>query len=248
MRVHVALTPAELTADELRGRSAVVIDVFRASTTVVTALVNGCRMLVPVSTPEEARARAKGFPHEDVLLGGERGGEPIAGFQLGNSPLQYTPDRVRDKVVIFTTTNGTRALAAASTATATAVGGLVNLEAVAKWVMFYGRDLTVVCSGEAGTLSLEDTVCAGLLLAALDEGGSRLEATDAARASRVVAAHYRLRLDRLLTDSSWAQELIRLGYREDLAACLALSVYPDVPVLEGGIVTRRISFPGCRLP
>ena len=235
------MTPADLSADSLRGQSAVVVDVFRASTTVITALANGCRMLIPVLTPEEARARAKGFPHEDVLLGGERGGKPIAGFHLGNSPLQYTPERVRDKVVIFTTTNGTRALTAASTAAATAVGGLVNVEAVARWAMAQGRDLTVVCSGEVGSLSLEDTVCAGLLLEALAETAGPLKATDAARACRIVAAHYRHQLVRLLTDSAWARELVRLGRGEDLSACLALSVCADVPVLERGVVTRSTS-------
>ena len=73
------------------------------------------------------------------------GGEPIEGFQLGNSPIEYTPERVRDKVVIFTTTNGTRALAVAAPARVTAVGGLVNVEAVARWAAAQGRDLTVVC-------------------------------------------------------------------------------------------------------
>lgn len=238
MRAHVALTPTDLSAHDLRGRTAVVIDVFRASTTVVTALANGCRMLIPVLTPEEARARAKSFPPGEVLLGGERRGEPIAGFDLGNSPLHYTPERVREKVVIFTTTNGTRALVAASPAAATAVCGLVNVEAVAAWAQARGHDLTVVCSGETGALSLEDTVAAGLLLDALAGQAAPLEMTDAARACRVVAAHYGHRLDDLLAHSSWARQLIARGYRDDLRACLALSIYADVPVLEDGVVTR----------
>ena len=238
MRVHVALTSADVSADGLTGQSAVVIDVFRASTTIVTALANGCRMLIPVLTPDDARSRAKDFPKETVLLGGERGGEPIAGFHLGNSPIEYTPERVRDKVVIFTTTNGTRALAIAAPAAITAVGGLVNVEAVARWAAARARDLTILCSGDAGSLSLEDTVCAGFLLEALGEMGCPLENTDAARACRIVAAHYRPQLARLLADSAWARELVRLGRREDLSACLALSVCPDVPVLENGVVTR----------
>ena len=238
MRVHVAMTPADVSADGLNGQSAVVIDVFRASTTIVTALANGARMLIPVLTSAEARARAKDFPPDAVLLGGERGGEPIEGFQLGNSPIEYTPERVRDKVVIFTTTNGTRALAVAAPAGVTAVGGLVNVKAVARWAAAQGRDLTVVCSGDTGSLSLEDTVCAGLLLEGLVEMACPLEATDAARACRIVAAHYRPQLARLLVDSAWARELVRLGRREDVSACLALSVFPDVPVLERGVVTR----------
>lgn len=237
MRAHVALTPADLSAKGLRNQSAVVIDVFRASTTIVTALANGARTLIPVLTPEEAWARARDFPQAEVLLGGERGGEPIAGFHLGNSPRQYTPERVRDKVVIFTTTNGTRALAAASTAAAAAVAGLVNVEAVSRWVAAQGRDLTVVCAGEAWGLSLEDTVGAGLLLEMLAEREGPLELSDAARASVIVAAYYRPQPLRLLTDSAWSRELVRLGHGEDLSACLALSIYPYVPVLEHGVIT-----------
>ncbi|MBI4610585.1 MAG: 2-phosphosulfolactate phosphatase [Candidatus Rokubacteria bacterium] len=238
MRADAALTLADLSAHRLRGRAAVVIDVFRASTTIVTALANGARMLIPVLTPEEARARARAFPPADVLLGGERRGEPIVGFDLGNSPLQYTPERVRDKVVVFTTTNGTQALRAASGAAVAAVCGLVNVEAVAGWALATGRDLTVVCSGETGALSLEDTVAAGLLLDAIADKAGPLEITDAARACRAVAGHYRRRLDGLLTDSAWARELEQRGYHDDLRACLALSVYAEVPVLEGDVVTR----------
>ncbi len=238
MRAHAALTPADLGACDLTGRSAVVIDVFRASTTVVTAFVSGCRALIPVLTPEEARARAKGFPADEVLLGGERGGEPIPGFELGNSPLQCTPERVGGKVVIFTTTNGTRALVAASRAAATAVAGLVNLEAVAEWATAQESDLTLVCSGEAGAVSLEDTVCAGILLETLHRTMTPLELTDAARVCLIVAAHYRHRLERLLTESFWARELLRLGHRDDLSACLALNVYAEVPTLRDGIVRR----------
>jgi len=238
MQAHVALTPADLSSRDLRGRTAVVIDVFRASTTVVTALANGCRMLIPVLTPEEARALVRAFPSGEALLGGERRGEPLAGFDLGNSPLHYTPERVREKVVIFTTTNGTRALIAASAAAATAVCGLVNVEAVAAWARARGDDLTVICSGETGALSLEDTVAAGLLLEAIAGQAGPLEMTDAARACGIVAAHYGHRLDDLLVHSSWARELIARGYRDDLRACLTLSIHADVPVLEGGVVTR----------
>jgi 2-phosphosulfolactate phosphatase len=221
----------------------VVIDVFRASTTVVRALVNGCRMLIPVLTPEEARARAREFGPGEALLAGERGGRPIPGFDLGNSPREFTRERARNRVVIFTTTNGTRALAAATPAAATAVGALVNARAVAAWIVAQGRDLTLVCSGEVGALSLEDTVCAGLILDAVAEAGCVLEMTDAARVCRVLAAHYRRRLDALLVDSFWARELDRLGYGSDLAACIELNVHAEVPVLDDGAIKPSGSVP-----
>lgn len=238
MRVHVAFTPREVSEDCLRSRSAAVIDVIRAATTVVTAIANGARLIVPVLTPDEARARAQRFASGEVLMGGERGGEPISGFDLGNSPLEYTPGRVAGKVVVFTTTNGTQALLAASRAHAAVVCALVNVPAVARWAAAQGRDLAVICAGQSGELSLEDSVCAGMLLDRIAESGVPIEASDAARAARVLSAHYRDRLDRLLADSEWARRLAQTGRADDLAACLRVGTLRDLPLLRDGAISR----------
>lgn len=237
MRVHVALTPGELAGAGLHPQSAVVIDVFRAATTMATALFHGCRSIIPVLTPEEARERARAFRPGEILLGGERGGEPIAGFDLGNSPLEYTAGRVAGKSVILTTSNGTGALIAAAEAGATAVGALVNVQAVARWATRQGRDLTLLCAGEAGGVSLEDTVCAGLIVEEIAAGGVPLDLTDAAVVSRAVARHYRDRLEHLPRDSTWGRHLARAGGEKDLSVCLALETCPVVPVLTHGIVS-----------
>jgi 2-phosphosulfolactate phosphatase len=237
LRVHVALTPGELAGTELRDGSAVVIDVMRASTTVTSALAHGCRMVIPVLTPEEARERARRFPPGEVLLGGERGGEPIPGFDLGNSPLEYTRDRVAGKVVILTTTNGTGALAAASRASAVAVAALVNAGAAAAWARARDTDLLLLCAGEAGGVSLEDTVCAGVIVERLARSGALLELSDAARVARSVARDYADHPDRLCGDSRWARRLARAGREADLAACLALDRYALVPVLRDGALS-----------
>src|SRR5262249_58692712 len=114
--------------------------------------------------------------------GGERGGARPAGFDHGNSPAEYTPERVRDHTVVFTTTNGTRALLALAGARRIAVGGFVNAAAVARWAAAEPGDILLVCAGEKGRFCLEDAVCAGLLVARL-AAGHRQE-TDAARAAR----------------------------------------------------------------
>ncbi|MBI4589234.1 MAG: 2-phosphosulfolactate phosphatase [Candidatus Rokubacteria bacterium] len=239
MRVHVALAPGELPGEGLPPQNVVVIDVFRAATTMAAALSHGCEMVIPVLTPEEARERARRFSEGQVLLGGERAGEPIPGFDLGNSPLEYTAERIAGKVVILTTTNGTRALlaAAAAGATAIAVGALVNVKAIAHWVEAQGRDLMLLCAGEGGSVSLEDTVCAGLIVDRLATGGAPLDLSDAAGVSRCVARDYRDRLGDLRTDSRWARHLTRAGREADLAACLSLDVCPLVPLLRGGAVS-----------
>ena len=107
-------------------------------------------------------------------MAGERRGAPIAGFDLGNSPLEFTRDRVGGRAVFFTTSNGTRALLAARAAAAVGVAALVNLGAAARWAAAGGRDIVVLCAGERGARSLEDSVCAGLLverIAAAAPGG-----------------------------------------------------------------------------
>ena len=237
MRVHVALTPDDLGRGDLHSRAVVVIDVFRAATTVTTALSHGCRKVIPVLTPEAAHERARGFPPGEVLLAGERGGEPIAGFDLGNSPLEYTADRVAGKVIIFTTTNGTRALVSATGAAVTALAALVNVKAISQWIRDQGRDLTLVCAGESGGVSLEDTVCAGLIIMALATGGTPLELSDEATIAHSVARDYHDRLADLLRDSKWARHLARAGREKDLAVCLSLDAWPLVPLFRNGVLT-----------
>ena len=237
MRVDVALTPEELGQGDLHSRAAVVIDVLRAATSVTAALAHGCRMVIPVLTAEAARDRARGFPPGEVLLGGEREGEPIAGFDLGNSPLEYTEDRVAGKVIIFTTTNGTRALAKTTGAATAAMAALVNVKPTTHWIGGQGRDLTLVCAGEAGDISLEDTVCAGLIVEKLAESGFSLDLSAEAVIARSVARDYEDRLADLRRDSAWARRLAQAGREKDLAACLVLDAWSLVPVFRNGVLT-----------
>jgi len=240
MRLHVALSPAEFAGLGLSGRAAVVVDVMRATTTVVAACAAGCRRVIPVADADAALARARGLPAGQALLAGERGGDAIPGFDLGNSPLEYTPGRVRDRTLVLTTTNGTAAMLAARAATVTAVAALTNVDAVARWVLAQGRDATVLCAGEQGGFSLEDAVCAGLLVEEVMAGARRagrgVEASDAAVAARRLGGVYAGRLSRLAEDSTWARALARAGRSADLAACLALSTVEEVPVFDDGAI------------
>src|SRR3954468_14884459 len=162
MRVDVVLTAGDVVAAQLAGATALVIDVLRASTTIVTALGNGAACVIPVESVEDARVR-KAALGPDALLAGERHSDPPEGFDLGNSPLEFTPDRVRGRAIVMTTSNGTRALTAARAAAAVGVAALVNAGAAAAWALAEGRDVVLVCSGELGAPSLEDETCAGVL-------------------------------------------------------------------------------------
>jgi 2-phosphosulfolactate phosphatase len=242
MHVHVALGPAEFAVAGLDGRAALVIDVLRATTSVVSACAAGCRSVIPV--PDEAAARrvAGRFPAGECLLAGERGGDSIPGFDLGNSPLEFTPDRVEGRVIVLTTTNGTGAMLAAAPAAAIGVAALTNAAAAARWSLARGADLTLLCAGERGAFCLEDAVCAGFVVEGLAADGVRdLRLSDAAVAARRLAGVYAGRLERLVEDAAWARHLHKAGRAADFAACLALSTTDQVPTLSGGAIVPGVA-------
>jgi 2-phosphosulfolactate phosphatase len=234
--VDVALTPRDLAGVDLRERCALVVDVLRASTSIVAALDHGCPRVIPVATPAEARARARTLDGT-VLLGGERDGERIPGFDLGNSPLEYTAGRVSGRPVVLTTTNGTRALLAAQAAPETGVAAFVNADAAAAWAASRHRDLVVVCAGERDGLALEDVAAAGLVVERVARLLARVRLTDAAIVARVTGERYGVDLDRLRADAAWARRLAGKGYEADLAACLTLATSTLVPwMVDGALV------------
>lgn len=163
-RVRVHLLPALCAADELRGGVAVVIDVLRATTTVVHALASEAAWVIPTRTVEQAHQVAAEWPLGGCVRGGERDGVLIPGFELDNNPLAYTPQTVGGKTVVFTTTNGTAALLHASQAERVLLGSFVNLQAVVQALLLDERPVHVVCAGTRGQISAEDVLCAGALV------------------------------------------------------------------------------------
>jgi 2-phosphosulfolactate phosphatase len=237
MRVHVALTPADASGLALGESAAMVVDVLRATTTVVAACAAGCGRVVPVTDPGAARERAGSFPPGEVLLAGEQGGEPIPGFHLGNSPLEFTADRVCGKTILFSTTNGTAAMLTAASASTAAVAALTNASASARWALDARRDLVVLCSGDDGAFSIEDAVCAGLVVARLAAAGADL--SDGAVAALGLGRFYAPRLGDLKHASRWARRLARMGRSADVEACLRQDVVELVPVVEAGAIVPR---------
>ena len=233
MRVDVAVTPDGLDRAAVPTSTVLVVDVLRASTCIVTAFANGCAAIVPVATPEEARARLAGLP--EALVAGERRGEPLQGFDLGNSPLEFTRARIGGRAVIMTTSNGTRALLAARGAAAIGVAAFVNLGAAAAWALAGRRDVLLLCSGERGARSLEDHVCAGLLAERLLVAEPGADATPAAKEAAELARPYGKDVGRLARDSSWARHLASRGRAADVAACLTLDTATVVPVYRADV-------------
>jgi len=217
------------------GSIAVVIDVLRASTTMITALAHGATRVVPVAGVDAARRVAA---DHSALLGGERGGVRIEGFDLGNSPLEYTADRVRGRSVVITTTNGTAALHACRDAREILIGAIVNRTAVADAVRRLARigdHVHLVCAGTDGAVSAEDVLAAGAILDAASEAGPNdvldPAALDARAFFRRVAAGGDVPAA-LVTEfrrSPGGANLVDLGMQADLPACAAIDSLPLVP-------------------
>lgn len=216
---------------------AVVLDVLRASTTIITALDHGARHVVPVANLDEARQRAA-EAQPPALLGGERGGVRLPGFDLGNSPLEYASDRVADRSIVITTTNGTAALHASRAAREILIGAIVNRSAVAALIRKLARAgdaVHLVCAGTDGLESAEDLLAAGAILdaAEADAAGDSLDsaARDALRLFRHVAAGAEIpaALVAEFRRSPGGVNLIALGMEADLAAAAAIDTLTVVP-------------------
>jgi len=232
--IDVVLTADAVLPARLPGASALVIDVLRASTSIITALGNGATGVVPVETVEDARAR-KAALGSGTLLAGERRGDPPEGFDLGNSPREFTPERVRGRTIVLTTSNGTRALLAARPAAAVAVAGFVNAGAAAAWARERSGDIVLICAGALGKPSLEDQACAGWLTALLVTAEPAATLTPAAEEARDLGLTYGKDLERLGRDSRHARQLAVKGHGGDVAVCLTLDTTTVVPILGPGV-------------
>jgi len=149
----VALSPSEFADAPVSGRTVLAIDVLRATSAAVAACDAGCALIVPVPDEAPALARRDGG---GVLLAGERGGQAIPGFDLGNSPDEFTRERVEGRTVVLTTTNGTAAMMRAAAGAAAALAALTNVSAAARWARGQARDVTLLCAGTNGKVAMED--------------------------------------------------------------------------------------------
>ncbi len=240
MKIETILTPAEvalLPSRDLGDTVCVVFDVLRATSTILTALNNGARRVWPVADIAEARAlRESRLP--DALLGGERGGQRIDGFDLGNSPREYTAATVAGRDLIMTTTNGTVALRACASSGEVHVGSLLNLDALAARLQRTATPetrLLLVCAGSGRRFSLEDALAAGALLSRLNAGVATA-GDDAGHTARVLYEHYRDALPATLLTTDNGRRLRQIGLEEDVAWCARVSALDTLAMLIDGAI------------
>ena len=246
MTVAVYFTPGELATAELPDR-VVVIDVLRATSTIVEALGNGARAVFPVATADDAARIAQGIGRDSVLLCGERKGLPIEGFDLGNAPPEFAPDRVRDASLVMTTTNGTQAFLAvaerragsAGTGGEVFAGAFLNLGALIGTLAEAGEDVTLVCAGREGRFALEDALCAGFLVRGLEGAGRTVATNDGGEAARALADGCGDDLAAALRRTAAARRLEEIGRGEDVAFCARLSRSDVVPRFHDRMITAK---------
>ena len=230
--------PEEIKNTELADKLVIVIDVLRASSTIVTALANGCNGFIPILSPEQVREKAQQFEKEGILLGGEREGKKIEGFDLGNSPREYKKKVVKDKTIIFSTTNGVKTLEMAKDARKIIIGSFLNLQAVCNYCTNYQGDILIICAGREGRFSLEDTACAGMIIHSLkDVFPSTFQESDACLTAWVLYKKFGNNIWEILRKSQHGRYLESIGLSEDLKFCSQLDFYHIVPILRDGIIS-----------
>ena len=232
--VRVHFLPILFEPSELRGGVAVMIDLLRASTTIVHAFSVGAIAIIPCETIEEARAAAANLSGQATVLGGERDGVRIEGFDLGNSPAEYTKESVSGKTVVFTTTNGTRALARCREAERVLIGGFVNLAAMVGTLAESELPVHFVCAGTNGRVTAEDILFAGAL-------ASELQPDSIDDQTRIAIDYYNSNknsLHQAVANSLGGRNVIQAGYGDDIDRVLIRSQFDIVPEYSPG--TNRI--------
>jgi 2-phosphosulfolactate phosphatase len=237
MHIDLQLLPFPPAPSLLSKVTVVVIDVLRATSVIVQAMAQGAQEVLPVTEVEEAFKIVKHFPHGTTLLGGERGSRKIEGFDLGNSPREYTADKVKGKRLILTTTNGTKAFHAVSSGKETLAGCFFNIEAVKKRCLESGNGLLIYPSGDEGKFSLEDTVCGGMLIdRILRDKPKTAVLTDASRSAHLLYQRFKKNIFEALSLSAHGKDLIEKGFEEDLIYCAQIDITDVVPVFREGVL------------
>ena len=246
--LNVHFLPELIGHTDLTSGTAVIIDMLRASSTITTALHNGASRVIPCADPDEARRIRRESPANSVLLGGERRGVLIEGFDCGNSPTEYPASRVAGKTIAFTTTNGTRALLKSAAAETILIGAFVNRQALITRLTDDIRPIHLVCAGTDGDITGEDVLFAGAVVDALTRAAQshRWLLNDSARIASAFwrqsvcgdssvesGAEFSGRIESAMREARGGHNLRNLGYDNDIRLCSSVDSIEVVPILRG---------------
>jgi 2-phosphosulfolactate phosphatase len=229
-RIEVCFTPGEYAYYKDEFEIVVVIDVLRATSAMCAAFDNGILSIIPVPTIEEAlEYKKKGY-----LVGAERKGQIVEGFDFGNSPFSYMKEEFRGKEVVLTTTNGTKSLEVAKDAETVVVGSFLNLTALSKWLSKQDKNVLCLCSGWQDKFNLEDTICAGAISDFLISTGNFFSIEDSSIAAKYLFLSAKDNYLGYLKSSSHRRRLKHLNLNEDIKYCLTPDQTDVIPILING--------------
>ncbi len=228
--IDVCFTYSELESPH--GKLAVIIDTLRATTTIITAIDNGASFVIPVESIEDALRQRE--IHWNAILGGERKGIKIEGFDIGNSPSEYSRDLVSHNAIIITTTNGTRAIKSAAGCNKIILAALINSKAAANYIKSIKEDIVIVCSGTAGKFTMEDAYTAGCIISKT----GRKDLTDSAYAAKYLYDGLK-RDPKILYNACYhLNKLIDMGFSEDVVYSLKEDTTETIPYYANDKIIR----------
>jgi 2-phosphosulfolactate phosphatase len=227
--VSVCLSPALIPLYNVEDYIVVIVDIFRATSSICYGIDNGAEAIIPVSLVEECAAyREKGL---DYLLAAERDGKVVDGFDFGNSPFSYVKQKVAGKTIVLTTTNGTHALHLSRSAKKIVIGSFLNLTSICNWLKHQNEHILLVCAGWKNNFNLEDTLFAGAVVEQLKQHNTKLD--DAAIAANDLYQLGKNDISAYLKKTSHSERLKKLGIEKDIEFCLQVDLTTAIPVLDG---------------
>lgn len=236
MRIDVIPVFGKMISSHISGSTVIVVDVLRSTSCITMAVENGAERVIPAVDPGEAASIASRLGLRDCVLAGERGGIKLPGFNLGNSPAEYSRKNVQDKTVVISTSNGTAAIHGSSAAKEVLIGAMINRTAVAKKAIALGNDILIVCAGTDGAISADDLIAAGSIADAVSRlAPGDVSATDIAKVCCMLYADWREGRADLAHTTHYAR-LVRLGFGEDVRFCFTEDLSDTVPVYKDGII------------
>ena len=233
-KLEVCFSPASYHLYKKEGSIVVIIDILRATSAICTAFEFGADKIIPVATVAEATEyKKKGF-----MVGAERNGVQLEGFDFGNSPFNYMTAKIKGKTIVLTTTNGTQAIEISKDAYKVVVGAFLNLTSLCKWLLEQDRELILLCSGWLDRFNIEDAMFAGAVVSVLNKHPNFSEMGDAALASKYLFEMGYKNPDKFLHNSSHKERLVALGLKDDVKFCLSLDQTDIIPILKDGALVK----------
>ncbi len=237
MRVDTFSHTTKVASSSLANKTVIVVDVLRATTSIICAIKNGATQVIPTQDAGTA-ASISGRLGGGCVLAGERGGFKLAGFALGNSPFEFSPENVQNKSVVFSTTNGTVAIHNVQDAKNVLIGAMINRTAVAKKALALGEDIIIACAGTDGLVSADDICAAGAIADALARNSKEpLEMSDLTLICSMIYADWLSGRADLSVTKHYAY-LMKMGFQEDVEFCFKQDLTDIVPVYKNGIIVK----------